>query len=765
MGPAVRPYRLAFISLAAASVLAPFLVVGILAVSLFWVPLSTHLPEPRQPFDSRITRVHAADGTEIAAFHRYETSLPVEAGDIPEVLKQAVVAVEDQRFYDHRGVDPKAVLRAIWANVQNSAYTEGASTITQQYVKRMYLGESGGISDKIREAAVAARLERTLPKDEILFRYLSTAYFGGGAHGVGAAAERYFRKPVRDLTLSEAALLAGLLRSPTDLDPRSNPRGADDRRRLVLGMMRDQGRISVEEHDAAAAQAVSVVLDGERPPAGPATVIHPDAPQVTAYPYFVDYVRRYLIDAYGEEAVFEGGLRVETSLDPAMQAKAEAAVAETLRGTQPPLEMALVAVEPETGLVRALVGGRDFQRSQVNLALGHCGAAAGAAAGEDGDGPRCVDGGGTGRQPGSAFKPVTLARALEEGIPLTSGYPGPSTYTFPNCSGPGCTVNNVESSGYGWLSLRQATVSSVNTVYAQLIDDVGVKDTAETAHRLGLTTVDPDGRLPGGEAYGPSLTLGAAEVAPLDMAAAFSVFAAGGRQRPATPILRVTGPDGTVLEDNSRRAGRQVLPRDVADQVNGVLMEVVRSGTGRAAGIERPDATAGKTGTSEDYGDAWFVGYTPVLSTAVWMGYSDSRRPLRDIKGVSRVYGGTLPAETWAAFMGPVLEGREVPPFATPAAPSAPPGRSGQPVDVLSSPAPTTAGGGVEGDGPPTPGPTTAAPRGPTVPTPPTPPTPPSMPALPPPTLAPPVATTVPLGGLPPSPRVATTGPPPVEQP
>ncbi len=263
--------------------------------------------------------------------------------------------------------------------------------------------------------------------------------------------------------------------------------------------------------------------------------------------------------------------------------------------------MALATVDPKTGHVPALVGGRDFARSQVNLALGNCNAVRQ----PDADGPVCVNGGGGGRQPGSSFKPITLARAFEEGIGPGTVYRGPRTYTFPRCSGrPDCTVKNVESGSHGRLTLTDATAYSVNTVYAQLVQDVGVEDTAEMAHRLGLTMINPDGKHRNGNPYGPSLTLGAAEVSPLDMAAAFGVFANRGDQQPATPILRILGPDGTVLEDNRDRRPERVLPTAVADQVNDVLAGVVRRGTGRAADIGRPNGTAGKTGTRPRRGRA-----------------------------------------------------------------------------------------------------------------------------------------------------------------
>ena len=686
-------------ALAVASLLVPVLVVGILAVSLLTMPFSGSLPRERPSIESRITRVFDSTGAEIANYRRFETSLPIARGDIPPVLVDAVLAMEDQRFYEHKGVDSRGIFRAFWADVKGGGYVEGGSTITQQYVRMVYTGNERTVGRKLKEAILAGRVEKELNKDEILFRYLNRAYFGSGAYGIGAAAETYFNKKVRDLSLTEAALLAGLLSAPSDYDPRANPGEAEYQRQRALGKMVDQGRITQQQY--AEAMPLRVTLADNRPRVGaaPATVVQPAKALPVKYPWYSDYVRSYLVARYGEDTVYSGGLRVETAIDPTIQAQAEAAVKEALTGTDAPLDMALVAVEPKTGLVRAMVGGRDFSKSQVNLALGSCPKRQ---ADDEGppskaDGPMCVAGGGSGRQPGSAFKPFTLAEALEDGMSLDKTYRGPGRYTYPNCRGTGCTVSNVESGGYGSLNLRQATAYSVNTVYAQLVQDVGVKDTAEMAHRLGVTMVNPQGRLPNGDDYGPSLTLGAAEVSPLDMAAAFGVFASRGMQYPVSPVTRVLDADGKVLEDNRSRAGRRVLNETIADQMNQVLKGVVGNGTGKAADIGRPEGTAGKTGTSENFSDAWFVGYTPELSTAVWLGYADSQKPLVNIKGVSRVYGGTLPAKTWQGFMSAALEGKPATAFASPApppttppppAPTPLPGYEPEPVPIEPAPVP-----------------------------------------------------------------------------
>jgi penicillin-binding protein 1A len=652
------------------AILIPLVTAGTALASIVYLPLpAPPLPTPKPGIESRITRIYDASGKEIGLLRKFDTSIPVKASDIPDVLKQAVVSVEDKRFYSHGGIDPMGALRALWADLRGREVTQGGSTITQQYVKNVYTSGERTLARKIREAVLASQLDRKVTKDEILYRYLSNIYLGGGAYGIGAAAESYFKKPVNELNASESAMIAGLISAPSDFEPRSNPTQAEINRVFVLNEMLAQGRIDAFHHAEAVAQKLFFPTPENPKPSGPATIVHPLELQSASEPYYVDYVRRYLSAKYGADIVYRGGLRVETALDPRLQGLAVESVKKALSGTNPPLEMALVTVEPGTGFVRALVGGRDFSKSQVNLALGRC---------VEGyepptEGPICLDGGGSGRQPGSSMKPFTLAKAYEEGIGPGRVYSGPGTYTIRGCRGNGCTIHNVESGSYGSISLKQATAYSVNTVFAQLIEDVGVQETAEMAHRLGLTMVDPEGiqRLGenAGDSYGITLTLGAAEVSPLDMASAYSVFAARGLQFSATPIVKVTDANGKVLEDNTKRQGKRVLAEAVADNVTDALKGVVTSGTGTGANIGRPDGTAGKTGSTDDNHDAWFVGYTPALSTAIWMGYSDSNtRSLKNIKGVSTVYGGTIPASTWKDYMSQALKNAPAADFPKPAA-------------------------------------------------------------------------------------------------
>lgn len=628
-----------FLSLAAAATLVALTPVTsaavVLAANLF-LPLPARLPERVPPAPSQISRVYDAAGNEIGTFAQFDTSIPIEPEDLPEVLKQAVVAAEDRSFYSHRGIDIRGTLRALVADLRNRSADQGGSTITQQLVKNTVTGGEKTISRKIREAVLASQLDRQLTKEEILFEYLSVIFFGEGAYGVGAAAQTYFRKPVRELTLSEAALLAGIIPAPSRFNPRHDPAAAEIRRRQVLRTMLEEGMIDQEAHDAAAAEEVWPATNGWPP--GPATVVWPREGQQSSDPYFTDYVRRWLAVHLpgGEERLYQGGLRIDTTLDPAVQAAAREEVAAFLDGTEPDLRTSLVAVEPPTGFVRAFVSGRDFASDAVNHALG-----ARSAGG--------VGGGGSGRQPGSAFKPFVLAQAFASGVAPSTTYSGGPHDVSDACGPPGTVLENYEGAGYGAVDLRRATVASVNTVFTRLILDVGVEQTMQLARDLGVAGVrdyDP-------AVHCASVALGSESVSPLDMASAYGVFAARGLRVEPTPVIRVTDLEGNVLIDRSQPEAVRVLDEPVADNVTDVLRGVLVSGTAAGRGIDRP--AAGKTGTTQDNRDAWFVGYTPTLSTAVWIGYEnetpETSKELVGIKGVARVTGGTHPARIWQAFM------------------------------------------------------------------------------------------------------------------
>ncbi len=641
--------------------LTPLVVFAVISLAWRFENGPSELPEPSALEAGRISRVLDVNGQQIGQFEEFEQNVPVKKTDIPLRLKQAVIAAEDESFYSHGGVSLRAVMRALKADLTAQEFAQGGSTITQQYVRNAYTGKRRTVGRKLREVVVAAQIDRRMDKEDILFEYLSSVYLGEGSYGVGAASENYFRKPVSQLNLSEAALLAGLIPAPSRYEPRGDPSAAEEKRRIVLDKMREKGFISDAEHSEAVAKRIWTVPNAT--PTRPATVVHPPRNLETQYPYFIDYLRRYLVARYGPERVFKGGLEIHSTLDPKMQAAAEKAVSDSLGGTSPPLEMALAAVQPENGFVRAMIGGRDFKApgGQANLALGGCTRPPPRFKDKVDVPATCweekahvVGGGGSGRQAGSSWKPFVLAAALAKGIPDTKVYSAPSSYRFKGCTGNGCTIQNYEGSGGGSASLRSATAKSINTVYAQLIRDVGVKETAEMAKKLGISSA----WVATPEIQGPSYAIGTQEVSPLDMASAFGVFANQGKRAPATPVEWIRDQGGKTVEDNRRPTAQRVLDEGVANQVTDILKGVITGGTGTAADIGRP--AAGKTGTAQEWRDAWFVGYTPQLSAAVWMGNRDRPTSLFGVKGVSRVTGGSIPAETWKAFMLEAL--KDVPP-------------------------------------------------------------------------------------------------------
>jgi penicillin-binding protein 1A len=538
----------------------------------------------------------------------------VDTEDIAPIMRQAIVSVEDQRFYEHDGIDLRGVGRALWADIRHRAIVEGGSTITQQFVKNAYIRNERSFARKVREAALAWQLEKQWKsKDRILTAYLNTIYFGNGAYGIQQASRAYFGKGAKYLRLHEAALLAGLPSDPSRYDPVTNPSSARERRRHVLGAMLEQGKITRSDYERADAKPLpsqdKVRLPGTRGPAQ----------------YFVNYVKDQLVEKYRAGRVFGGGLRVTTTIDLGLQERARKAIERVLRNPDGPAA-ALVAIEPSTGAVKAMFGGRNFRESQFNLA----------AQAE--------------RQPGSAFKPIVLATAMREGIsPLTEIE---SKKVAIDAGDRVWTVTNYDHTYLGRVSLHRAMVSSDNTVYAQLTDLVGPKAIVETAHELGIRSPL--------DAYF-SIGLGSVAVNPLEMARAYATVANGGRRVDGS----LFGDKPRVVERVERlRAGRidenpplptQVLEPGQAEVLTDILEDVIRAGTGRRADVPGR-SIAGKTGTTDNYGDAWFVGYTPELAVAVWVGYPDRLRPMRTEFGGQPVAGGTLPALIWKEFVQSVEE-------------------------------------------------------------------------------------------------------------
>ena len=574
--------------------------------------------------------IDASDGKRILAVLRGEESrVIVEPSEIAPVMKQAVVAIEDKRYFTHSGVDVRAVARALWADVTQKRVVQGGSTITQQYVKNAFEGDDRTIARKVREAALAWQLEQEWDKERILAAYLNTIYFGNGAYGVQQAAQIYFRKRASRLALHEAALLAAIPADPSAFDPVLHSGAARARRALVLRNMLAQNDITAAQFRAADAAPLPRSGDIQIPGIqGPA-------------PYFTNYVKGQLLDAYGERRVFGGGLRITTTIDLELQQIARDAVGRWLDDPEGP-SAALVALDPRDGRVLAMVGGRNFRENQFNLAVQ------------------------ARRQAGSAFKPFVLAAALEQGI-------SPATrFSSRKLSIPlgdrYWVVQNYEGRYLGSADLVTATTHSDNAVYAQLTRLVGPAAVTGVARRLGVTS-------PLRNYY--SIGLGAQGVSPLEIARAYSAFANGGFRfvtekfgnRPRT-IVSVSDRDGRPLDENELlpRAVRQIRPQTAA-WVNVLLQEVVERGTGVLAAVPgRP--VAGKTGTTENYGDAWFVGYTPQLVVAVWVGYRSTLRPMLTEYEGEPVTGGTLPALIWKSFVrrahakhAPAVEQFEPPSF------------------------------------------------------------------------------------------------------
>jgi penicillin-binding protein 1A len=588
----------------------------------------------------------------IATFSAEEDRTNVGLDEVPAVLEEAVLATEDQDYYEHGGIDPVGITRALYNDIRGVGATQGGSTITQQYVKNVYLSSERSIVRKVKEAVLAVKLERELEKAEILERYLNTIYFGRGAYGVDAAARAYYGKDVEDVGLLEASYLAGLIRSPGGADALENPEEATRRRLTVLNAMRSEGHITAEEHAEMEVTPIEtgVVEPRDRRGLGRVEGNTPDNDIGTKY--FVEAVRRQIAEQYGEDVLYGGGLRIYTTIDFDLQRAAWDAVTSTLDQPTDP-DAALVAVD-EYGYVKAMVGGRDFERDEVNLALGSAA-------------------GGSGRGAGSSFKPFVLAEAIRQDISLNSMFEAPAQITFDDVQGekPGepWKVSNYGGTEQGVLDIVDATRVSSNTAYAQLMLEVGPANVAALANRLGVSAELP---------VVPSLVLGSGDVSPLDMAVGYSTFANRGVHNDPILVTKIeqVDDDGDVeVLDQAVPTGERVLTEEQADLVTYCLREVVQGGTGESADFGKP--AAGKTGTTQDNKDAWFVGYTPELTAAVWLGYAhpgpdgsvptmDEDSPVSQSRGLNGVTGGSLPAEVWRKFMAAASAGVDTGTFVRP---------------------------------------------------------------------------------------------------
>jgi len=590
------------------------------AASAVWVLtiLPGSLPSVTQleTFDaSEGTKVYDDNDELITEFH-VERRIFVPLAQIPKTLRDAIIAIEDARFYSHHGVDPTGIARAVYQNFRRGRIVEGGSTITQQLAKVLFLTPDKSLERKLKEAVLALELERRYSKDRILEMYLNQIYFGHGAFGVEAAARTFYGKGVSELSLPECTLLAGLPKAPTTYSPFEHPEAAKRRRATVLSRMVDVGAI--------ASPLAKKTADS------PLGLIPPERRRTTGQ-YYLEYVQQQLEAQYGADLVFKGGLQVYTTLSPVMQVKAERALREGLKalesrrgaaakdGTAPPPERpegALLTIEPQTGYIKAMVGGYDFFKSEFNRAVQ------------------------ARRQPGSAFKAFVYLAALESGQTPASVVDD-SPVEFPaGRNGKAWKPDNYDRKFRGPITYQQALEESVNVAAVKVLEKNGVRRTVDLARRLGVES-------PLGENL--SIALGTSDLTLLEITSAYGALANQGSWVRPSAIRYVLDSQRKLLEENTPQA-KQVVSPELAYVMTSMLRGTIERGTGAAArALGRP--AAAKTGTTNDYSNAWFIGYTPQLATGVWVGYDRPRSLGKDETG-SRV---AVPI--WTAFMQEALAG------------------------------------------------------------------------------------------------------------
>jgi 1A family penicillin-binding protein len=619
-----------------------------------------------QPSESDLTlpqlalrsTIYATDGSVISQVAD-QNRIAVKLDEISDVAKHAILAVEDHSFYEHGAIDYKSILRALVANIRAGGVVQGGSTITQQLVKNFFTGNEQTFKRKWQEAQDAVRLQRILTKDQIFELYLNDVYFGHGAYGVGTAAEYYFHTSAAKLTLPQAALLAAQISAPAFYDPVTHPKAALEQRNIVLHDMLRYGFISQAEHDDAAATAIQLTAKKSK--------VNLPLPKFTQFvqdtilhPLKSDPNYKLILKVFGrtvqdrQRFLYQGGLKIYTTLDPKMQAAAQRAVLNKMPSQGNPYtgnpEAAMTSIVPQTGAIRAMVGGFNEKRNYYNLALE------------------------TRRQAGSAFKAFTLVAALEQGIPIGKVYdtPNPVHIGADKC-GEAWNPGNAEPEGGGFQDMASATAGSVNVYFAQLIADTGAANVKDAAERMGVVPYDYKSYV-----YVPpfcAITLGSVEVNPLSMTAGYATLANNGTHCQPYAIQKIVSWDGRVLFKPKPHCKKVVDP-GVAASVTSLLQGVIQHGTGTNAQIGRP--AAGKTGTAQDFADAWFVGYVPQLATGVWVGYGYkkgnfdmSRAPILTSGKLAglHAYGGTLAAPIWADFMAKAVARMPVKNFPAPPAP------------------------------------------------------------------------------------------------
>ena len=549
------------------------------------------------------SHIYDINGNELANVHAEQNRVPVKITQVPEHLKDAFV--EDVRFYDHHGVDPKGIVRAVFANLTNKGVSEGGSTITQQLAKNAYLTQDRTLKRKIQEVFLALQLERKYTKDEILELYLNQIYFGQGAYGVQAAAKTYFGKNVEDLDLNECAMLAGIPKSPNYFSPLNNLQAAQERKGVVLEQMAKYGYISSSTAAKTKAENLNLVKS------------QPQSDNHFAS-YFIDYVTQQMIEKYGADAVYQEGLKIYTTLDKDMQQAAEVAMQNLPNystdgsGNKQP-QGALVAIEPSTGYIKAMVGGRGTdQFNRATMAE---------------------------RQPGSSFKPFVFAAALENGLT-----PSSTVEDKPINIG-GWQPQNYSRNFSGTVTMRYVAENSLNVPTVRIAQEVGMDKIIYLAEKMGISTFVKEGTA-NDMNYAVAIGGMTKGVTPLEMTSAYGTFANDGVHVAPVAIVKVLNQKGEVLEEAQPKS-EQVLKKTSANELTSMLMGVVTRGTGTGANIGRP--AAGKTGTTDNYQDAWFVGYVPDLVAGVWVGCDDNSR-------MGNMTGGTTPATIWKAFMSKVVQ-------------------------------------------------------------------------------------------------------------
>jgi penicillin-binding protein 1A len=590
-----------------------FAVGSAVAGPFFWYSCSLDGLDAHGP--ARASIILASDGTHLGLLGATGNRQPVSIQRINPVMRKAIVDTEDRRFYSNNGIDYIGIVRALRSDVSSGGYTQGASTIEQQLVRNLYLTPQQSIGRKLTEGCLAVQLDQQWSKDRILTTYLNDIYFGQEAYGIEAAAEAYFGVHAKDLSLEQAALLAGLPQAPSAYDPLNRPDAAKARRAEVLRAMLQAGDISRARYR----QALHSPLG-----------LHPRAtPGLAGQTYLTDYITNQLVNEYGAERVRQGGLKIYTTLDSKMQTDATHAILGTLDRKGDPAG-SVVSIDPKTGQIRAMALAQTGKAIAYDLPVdGH-------------------------RQAGSTFKMFVLTNAVEREINpystqyLSAPFVGPDNWH----------VHTFENTYSGRIPLTQATILSDNTVYARLTLDLGPKPIAGLAHRMGIqSNLKPV----------PSIVLGVNAVSPLDLATAYATLADGGVQHDPTILQKVVFPDGHS-ENASNSKGKQVVDPKVAGVVTKVLEANVQSGTGTAAALSGRPA-AGKTGTTDSFADAWFAGFVPQLTTVTWVGYPTGERPMKGVHGIAGVTGGTLPAEIWHTYMTGALQGQPIEQFGTPGAP------------------------------------------------------------------------------------------------